>query len=81
MDSGGGGPGTARPMSRPRRWLAGRTLRARLITGLVALLALACAVIGVATYVALRGFLLGSMDKQLSAANTRYVACVLRPPP
>lgn len=81
MNQDGGGPGAGKPVSRPRRWLAGRTLRARLIAGLVALLALACAAIGVATYVALQGFMLNSMDKQLSAANRRYVGCVLRPPP
>jgi len=33
----------------PRRWLARRTLRGRLITGLVTLLALACATVGLAT--------------------------------
>ena len=47
--------------------------------GLVALLALACAVVGVATYIALQGFLLSSLDKQLALANTRYIGCVLRP--
>ena len=36
------------------RWLAGRTLRGRLIAGLVALLALACAAVGLVTYVALQ---------------------------
>jgi two-component system OmpR family sensor kinase len=59
-----------------RRWLAGRTLRARLIAGLVALLALACALIGVVTYVALRGFLYHQLSQQLAAASDRYVSCV-----
>jgi hypothetical protein len=42
---------------RLHRWLAGRTLRGRLIAGLVALLAVACAAVGLVTYLALRGFL------------------------
>jgi two-component system, OmpR family, sensor kinase len=79
MDAGGTGPGAAARMSGPRRWLAGRTLRARLIAGLVGLLALACAVIGVTTYIALKDFMLSTLDKQLTVANTRYVGCVLRP--
>src|SRR5260370_42269062 len=48
----------ASPARRLRRWLAGPTLRGRLITGLVALLFVACAAVGVVTYAALRGFLL-----------------------
>ena len=32
-----------------RHWLAGRTLRGRLIAGLVALLAVACAAVGIGT--------------------------------
>jgi two-component system OmpR family sensor kinase len=68
-------------VSRPARWLAGRTLRARLIAGLVALLALACAAVGVVTYVALSGALLNSLDGQLTAASTRYTACLHAPGP
>src|SRR5215472_17958021 len=63
-----------------RRWLAGRTLRARLIAGLVALLFVACAAVGVVTYVSLRGFLFGQLDDQLLAASSRYVMCVNGPP-
>ncbi len=63
------------------RWLAARTLRGRLIAGVVALLALACAAVGVTTYVALHGFLLGQLDRQLTAASQRYTACLSRPPP
>jgi two-component system, OmpR family, sensor kinase len=59
-----------------RAWLAARTLRGRLIAGLVALLAVACAAVGLVTYVALRGFLFQQLDEQLSAAEQRYVACV-----
>jgi two-component system OmpR family sensor kinase len=63
-----------------RRWLAGRTLRGRLIAGLVALLFVACAAVGVVTYVALHGFLIGQLDDQLKAASDRYVGCVKGPP-
>jgi two-component system OmpR family sensor kinase len=59
-----------------RRWLAGRTLRGRLIAGLVALLAAACALVGLVTYVALRGFLYQQLGQQLTAASGRYVSCV-----
>jgi two-component system OmpR family sensor kinase len=67
-----------------RRWLAGRTLRGRLIAGLVALLAVACAAVGLVTYLALRGFLFQQLDEQLMAAEQRYAACVQArggPPP
>jgi len=62
--------------ARLHRWLAGRTLRGRLIAGLVALLAVACAAVGLVTYLALRGFLFQQLDEQLMAAEQRYVACV-----
>jgi two-component system, OmpR family, sensor kinase len=69
-----------------RGWLAGRTLRGRLIAGLVALLAVACALVGLVTYVALRGFLYRQLGQQLTAASDRYVSCVHKngpasPPP
>jgi len=64
-----------------RRWLAGRTLRGRLIAGLLALLFVACAGVGVVTYVSLRGFLFGQLDDQLRAASSRYAMCVNGPPP
>jgi two-component system OmpR family sensor kinase len=67
-----------------RSWLAGRTLRGRLIAGLLALLALAGAFVGLVTYLALRGFLFHQLDQQLSAAKARYVGCVQNrggPPP
>ena len=63
-------------MGRLRRWLAGRTLRTRLIAGLVALLALSCALIGMATYIALRGFLYHQLGSELTQASSRYVNCV-----
>jgi two-component system OmpR family sensor kinase len=64
-----------------RRWLAGRTLRGRLIAGLVALLAVACAAVGIVTYLSLHGFLLGQLDDNLQAASMRFTSCVDGPPP
>jgi two-component system OmpR family sensor kinase len=66
------------------RWLAGRTLRGRLIAGLMALLALACALVGATTYVVLRGALYAQLDEQLSDASSRFINCVTQsgaPPP
>jgi len=76
--AGGSGAPPARGL---RRWLAGRTLRGRLIAGLVALLFAACAAVGVVTYVSLHGYLLGQLDQQLTAASARYTTCVDGPPP
>jgi two-component system OmpR family sensor kinase len=59
-----------------RHWLAGRTLRGRLIAGLVALLAVACAAVGIVTYLSLRGYLLGQLDGNLQAASARFTICV-----
>ncbi len=66
-----------------RHWLAGRTLRGRLIAGLVALLAIACAGVGVATYAALHAFLQGQLDSQLRTVGGSYAACIEHngPPP
>jgi two-component system OmpR family sensor kinase len=78
------GPGLTRRLYRPgriRRWLAGRTLRARLIAGLLVLLALACAAVGVATYIALNRILLDSLDQQLATANMSYATCLSQPAP
>jgi two-component system OmpR family sensor kinase len=66
------GPGTPGP----RRWLAGRTLRWRLITGLVALLAVACAAVGIVTYVVLDRTLINQVDAQLLSAGGRYASCM-----
>ena len=63
------------------RWLARRTLRGRLIAGLLALLAVACAAVGAVTYVSLHGYLLGQLDQQLVQASMRYQACLGHPPP
>ena len=62
------GPG--RPWLRPtgpRRW----TLRTRLITGLALLLAAVCLVVATVTALQLRGFLVGRLDAQLVAADSR----------
>jgi two-component system, OmpR family, sensor kinase len=75
MSQHGGGPGGP-PRDSLRRWLAGRTLRGRLIAGLVALLALAGAVVGIVTYVTLRSALLNQVDAQLAAAGGRYASCM-----
>ena len=68
----------ARPggLARIRRWLSARTLRGRLITGLLALLALACATVGVVTYTHLHSVLISQLDTELTAANGRYSFCV-----
>ncbi|MFL6138724.1 MAG: sensor histidine kinase [Frankiaceae bacterium] len=57
---------------RPVRWLTHQPLRTRLTAGLLALLLLACMVVGLATTLALRGFLLGRLDQQLTAAAARF---------
>ena len=72
--------GSGAPPGGLRGWLAGRTLRTRLIAGLMALLFVACAAIGVVTYVALNRMLLNQVDTQLTQASQRYVDC-LHPPP
>jgi two-component system, OmpR family, sensor kinase len=59
-----------------QHWLAGRTLRGRLIAGLVALLAVACAAVGIVTYLSLRGYLLNQLDQNLQEASTRFTVCV-----
>ena len=59
-----------------RRWLSGRTLRARLIAGLLTLLAVACAAIGIVTYTVLSTTLISQTDGQLAAAGPRYAGCI-----
>ena len=69
----GASPGWRR---QSRRWLARRTLRGRLIAGLLALLAVACAAVGLVTYLALHSALLNQVDAQLIAASHRYWDCL-----
>ncbi len=67
--------------SRLRQWLSARTLRGRLVAGLLALLALACATVGVVTYTHLHSVLISQLDTELTSANTRYQQCVSPTPP
>jgi two-component system OmpR family sensor kinase len=72
------GPG-ARPVPQgawPARWLATRSLRGQLITGLVTLLALACAGVGLVSYIVISHTLLNQLDYQLQAAGGRYASCI-----
>ncbi|WP_086725709.1 HAMP domain-containing sensor histidine kinase [Streptomyces carpinensis] len=55
-----------------RRLLWPRTLRARLTAGLVVLLAVSCAAVGVAAVVELNGFLTGRLDQQLQQTGTGF---------
>ena len=71
------GPAPAvRWRDRPARWLATRSLRGQLITGLVTLLALACAGVGLVTYIVISHTLLNQLDYQLQAAGGRYASCI-----
>src|SRR5215469_4419237 len=79
MRAPGTGPGTGQP-TQARGGLARRTLRGRLIAGLLALLAVACAAVGLVTYVALHSALLNQLDTQLMAASQRYEKCLHGPP-
>ncbi|MGW6959290.1 sensor histidine kinase [Streptomyces chartreusis] len=60
------------------RWARGfprpRTLRARLTVGLVVLLAVSCAAVGVAVVIELNGFLTRRLDEQLAEAGPRFPA-------
>jgi two-component system, OmpR family, sensor kinase len=59
-----------------RRWFARRTLRGRLIAGLVTLLALACACVGIATYLVLSHTLRDQLDNQLHDSGGFYASCM-----
>jgi two-component system OmpR family sensor kinase len=76
----GGPPGPPGLLARPGRWLAGRTLRGRLVAGLLATLTIACAGVGALTYAHLHAVLVSQLDQQLVAASQRYTSC-MRPPP
>jgi two-component system, OmpR family, sensor kinase len=67
------------PRSRTRRIRLPRSLRARLISGLLVLLALACATVGIATTVALHGFLVSKVDQQLVQSGVRYAQSLEHP--
>jgi two-component system, OmpR family, sensor kinase len=72
---------TAGWAARTRQWLAARTLRGRLVVGLLALLALACATVGAVTYAHLQSVLTNNLNSELQLANMRYVDCLHGPPP
>ncbi|AUI57091.1 cell wall metabolism sensor histidine kinase WalK [Amycolatopsis sp. BJA-103] len=70
------------PTTGPRRWpRPGRlSLRTKLTGSMVLLLTFVCLVIGVASEIALRSFLVGQIDGQLSAASARAHDYANRPP-
>ena len=53
-----------------------RTLRGRLIAGLVALLAIACATVGVVTYFSVEGSLSNELGNQLQTATSLANSCL-----
>jgi two-component system, OmpR family, sensor kinase len=59
-------------MSFPPRLPRPHTLRARLTFGLVVLLAVSCAAVGVAAVIELNGFLISRLDQQLTQAGNRF---------
>ncbi len=71
----------ARP-SRGTRWSPGTwSLRSRLLIGLVALLALVCLLIGAATELALRQYLVNQLDQTLQDTSRRSAMMSGMPPP
>ncbi|MEU5906944.1 HAMP domain-containing sensor histidine kinase [Micromonospora sp. NPDC047467] len=62
-------PSDRRPLRAVRRWLAGRSLRTRLVLALLALFALVSVAIGGLTTIALRHFLIERLDAQLVPAT------------
>ncbi|WP_181804323.1 sensor histidine kinase [Streptomyces shenzhenensis] len=60
------------PLRRLRHLPRPRTLRARLTTGLVVLLAVSCAAVGVAAVIELNGFLTGRLDQQLQQTGASF---------
>jgi two-component system OmpR family sensor kinase len=67
----------SRPWARRRlAFWSGRTLGARLITGVLLLLIGACAVIGVVTYLAIRGTMVSALDGQLRSSSGTYATCI-----
>ena len=73
----GAGSRFAGRLARPWRSLIRGSLTARLIASLVALVIVACAVVGVATYTVLRNSLMSSFSQSLQAATQRQVAACL----
>jgi two-component system, OmpR family, sensor kinase len=69
------------PASQPGagNWWDGRSLRFRVLAGLIGIMLIAFTIIGAVTVVALNRFLLGRLDQQLMASNSRYVAAATDP--
>src|SRR5271165_5645165 len=57
-------------------WRPARSLSGRLIVGLVALLALGCATVGLVTYFAIQRALFNELDNQLQAATSVTNTCL-----
>ena len=75
------GAQAARP-SESTRWSPGTwSLRSRLLIGLVALLALVCLLIGAATELALRQYLVNQLDQTLQDTSRRSAMMSAMPPP
>ncbi|MET8045917.1 hypothetical protein ABZU25_34260, partial [Micromonospora sp. NPDC005215] len=62
-------PSNRRPLRAARRWLAGRSLRTRLVFALVALLAVVSVAVAGLTTVALRHVLIDRLDAELAPAT------------
>ena len=67
-------PRRLRPNWSVARSLRPRTLRAKLTWGLVVLLAVSCATVGIAGVVAVNDYLTGQVDQQLAATGCRFPA-------
>ncbi|SOB79463.1 two-component system, OmpR family, sensor kinase [Streptomyces sp. 1331.2] len=67
-------PRPRNPLAVKLRAVTPRTLRARLIAGLLVLLVVTCAAVGFATTAALRHFLVDRLDQQLAESGGRYAA-------
>jgi two-component system OmpR family sensor kinase len=66
---------------RVRHWLAGWSLRTRLVAALLTLVGAVCVTVAVATDVALHDFLVRQLDAQVDAASHRAVAHLDLPAP
>src|ERR1700730_9265667 len=62
-----------RQWTRPRWWPAVRTLRGRLLAAILALFTVVSLIVGVVSTVALKQYLTGQLDQQLTAASNRVV--------
>ena len=65
-------------LNRPNRWRP-HTLRAKLTWGLVVLLALSCATVGLTSVFALRSYLTGQLDHQLADSGCLFPSSLQQP--